>query len=53
MDYKLGKQLKDAGFPQQGAGKWIGDPDALTWRGVDRVYVPILEELIEAIEALL
>ena len=48
MDYKLAMQLKDTGFPQEGAGKWIADPDALTWRGSERVYVPTLEDPIEA-----
>ena len=48
MDYELAKELKDAGFPQAGKGKWIGPPDALRWRSGNRVYVPTLSELIEA-----
>ena len=38
----------DAGFPQIGKGRLIGSPDKLVWRSGDRVYVPTLEELIEA-----
>jgi len=38
----------DAGFPQIGKGRLIGSPDKLIWRSSDRVYVPTLEELIEA-----
>jgi hypothetical protein len=26
MNYDLAKQLRDAGFPQGGNGKWIGRP---------------------------
>ena len=48
MNYELAKKLKKCGFPQGGDGKWIGPPDALMWRNDDRVYVPTLEELIEA-----
>ena len=38
----------DAGFPQIGKGSFVGSPDKLVWRSGDRVYVPTLEELIEA-----
>jgi hypothetical protein len=49
MDYKLANELREAGFPQGGNGKWIGPPDKIVWRGGDRVYVPTLDELIVAI----
>ena len=48
MDYELAKCLMDAGFPQIGKGRLIGSPSKLVWRSSDRVYVPTLEELIEA-----
>ena len=48
MDYELAKSLMDAGFPQTGKGNLIGSLDKLVWRSGDRVYVPTLEELIEA-----
>ena len=48
MDYELAKSLMDAGFPQIGKGRSIGSPDMLVWRNSDRVYVPTLEELIDA-----
>ena len=48
MDYELAKSLMDAGFPQTGKGSLIGPLDKLVWRSGDRVYVPTLEELIEA-----
>jgi hypothetical protein len=48
MDYELAVKLRDAGFPQTGHGRWIGSPDKVVWRSGDRVYVPTLEELIEA-----
>ena len=48
MTYELAKQLKDAGFPQGGGGKWIGSPQKIVWRHDDRAYYPTLEELIEA-----
>src|SRR5262245_11207751 len=38
----------DAGFPQIGKSSSIGSPDKLVWRISDRVYVPTLEELIDA-----
>jgi hypothetical protein len=38
----------DAGFPQIGKGSLIGPPNKLVWRSGDRVYVPTLDELIEA-----
>jgi len=48
VDYELAKSLMDAGFPQIGKGSSIGSPDKLFWRIGDRVYVPTLEELIDA-----
>ena len=48
MIYELAKQLKDAGFAQGGKGAWIVSPNNLVSRHEDRVYVPTLEELIEA-----
>jgi hypothetical protein len=48
MDYELAKDLRNAGFPQGGAGRWIGSPKQIVWRSHDRVYFPTLEELIAA-----
>ena len=48
MKYELAKELKDAGFPQAGDGKWIVPPDQLVARKADRIYVPTLSELIKA-----
>lgn len=61
MDYELAKQLKDAGFPQNGAGKYrtekmqsvydngIGNNPRYSARTYDeKLYIPTLEELIEA-----
>ena len=48
MDYDLAESLMDAGFPQIGKGSLIGPMNKLVWRSGDRVYVPTLEELIEA-----
>src|SRR6476661_8877450 len=48
MDYDLAESLMNAGFPQLGKGRLIGSPNKLVWRSGDRVYVPTLEELIEA-----
>ncbi len=48
MDYELAKRLMDAGFPQTGKGSLIGSLNKLFWRSGNRVYVPTLEELIEA-----
>jgi hypothetical protein len=48
MDYDLAKSLTDAVFPQIGKGSLIGPLNKLVWRSDDRVYVPSLEELIEA-----
>jgi hypothetical protein len=48
VDYELAKYLMDAGFPQIGNGRLIGSPSKLVWRSSDRVYVPTLDELIEA-----
>jgi hypothetical protein len=49
VDYELAKSLMDAGFPQIGKGSSIGPLDKLVWRISDRVYVPTLEELIDAL----
>ena len=43
MNYELAKQLKDAGFPQEGEGKYFGMVDVNA-----RHYIPTLSELIEA-----
>jgi hypothetical protein len=48
MEYELAKALMDAGFPQGGKGLWTHPKDAIVIRSGDRVYVPTLEELIEA-----
>jgi hypothetical protein len=48
VDYELAKQLKDAGFHQAGQGRRLGPSNALTWRAHELVYVPTLEELIDA-----
>ena len=48
MNYELALSLDEAGFPQGGSGKWIGDPRALVMRSEDRVYAPTLAELIAA-----
>lgn len=48
MDFELAKKLKESGFVQGGNGSWIGPSDSLVWRISDRVYVPTLEEQIEA-----
>jgi hypothetical protein len=48
MDYELAKQLKDAGFPQdlrKGKAK-VRDPE----NHFRVIYIPTLEELIEACE---
>ena len=50
MDYDLAESLMGAGFPQIGKGSLIGPMSKLVWRSGDRVYVPTLEELIEACE---
>ena len=56
MNYKLAKQLKDAGFPQGVKGSDKGDASTGTWLWDDidlrnkssKTYVPTLSELIEA-----
>ena len=45
MNYDLGKQLKDAGFPQKESN---GFPGILNPDGDKTVYYPTLSELIEA-----
>ena len=47
MNYELAKQLKDAGFPQEGKGETIGVSGGLIEHSGD-VYLPTLSELIEA-----
>ena len=48
MDYPLANELKNAGFPQGGRGRWTVDPNRIVVRSEDRAYVPTLEELLEA-----
>jgi hypothetical protein len=48
MNYELCKELEEAGFPQGDSGQWVFPPDKLVSRYYDRVYVPTLEQLIEA-----
>jgi len=59
MNYELAKELKEAGFPQEGKGEiLLGWPTPTTneytrstpirKEPLDEVYVPTLEELIEA-----
>lgn len=48
ISYELAKALEDAGFPQSGSGTRVAPPDVLVARRHDFVYVPTLEELIEA-----
>lgn len=52
MNYNLAKQLKDAGFPQNGLGRTLTHPG---WQEMPKeeweptnAYAPTLEELIEA-----
>lgn len=52
LSYKKCKELKDAGFPQNESGTHIFPSDEVIGfkpsAGSDAVYVPTLEELIEA-----
>lgn len=60
MNHELAKELKEAGFPQEGAGRYFELTDGLPKNFVTSkenagmlhkefsVYVPTLEELIEA-----
>ncbi len=60
MDYKLAKELKDAGFPQYGIGKYWHNGVLETYQELEEwgenhlgvmdnsFYCPTLEELIEA-----
>lgn len=48
ISYELAKELHDASFPQIGTGKRIAPPDKIVARRHDFVYVPTLDELIEA-----
>ena len=47
MNYKLAKELKDAGFPQKGRG-WHIDPLGHLTNQVGEPRIPTLSELIEA-----
>ena len=49
MLHEVAKQLFEAGFPQGGGGTWSVPPDKVVSRREDRIYVPSLEELIEAV----
>lgn len=46
MEYKLARQLKDAGWPQTRGD--IGEENSAPFRNKDIVTVPTLSELIEA-----
>lgn len=50
MDYKLAKQLKDAGFPQEGRDYLCPDSckEPSMWHDNHTVLLPTLSELIEA-----
>jgi hypothetical protein len=48
MKYELAKRLEEAGFPQGGNGTWISPPDKLVVHNADRIYVPTLDEIIDA-----
>ena len=48
MDYKLAKELKDAGFPQRDRGNFVSPTDIEIINSPLAIYVPTLEELIEA-----
>ena len=45
MRYELAKELKDAGFPHEGS--WYSY-DGNSYSGKRTIYIPTLEELIEA-----
>lgn len=60
MDHELAKQLKDAGFPQLGNGKYVGNVGNINNKALkpgdvfgiaqeDFFYIPTLSELIEAV----
>lgn len=49
MNYDLARRLKDAGFPQDGAGDFLYDYDQpMGLHGYPSYYCPTLEEVIEA-----
>ena len=55
MNYELARQLKEAGFPQEGNGYIAEHPECKGWdsphpdcTNAKRPYVPTLSELIEA-----
>lgn len=52
MNYDLANALKQAGFPQEGRGSRVANPEKIVARRDDFAYVPTLEELIEACSSL-
>jgi hypothetical protein len=51
MSYELAKELKEAGFPQQGKGEivmWKHAASGPSTKSLDTAYLPTLSELIEA-----
>lgn len=51
ITYELAKKLKDAGFPQDLTGEWVGRHDADD-KGENKVLIPTLSELIEECDKL-
>lgn len=48
ITYEKAQQLKDAGFPQNGEGKYVHDEQAMDEGiGTDDAYAPTPKELIE------
>jgi hypothetical protein len=48
MNHSLAQELKDAGFPQRDRGNFVSPPDIEIINSPLAIYVPTLEELIEA-----
>ncbi len=53
MKYELALELKKAGFPQEGSGYYLDQPDGLrlprsAYNPKHDTYIPTLEQLIEA-----
>jgi hypothetical protein len=48
MNFELANALKQAGFPQDGRGSRVANPERIVARRDDFAYVPTLEELIES-----
>jgi hypothetical protein len=48
MNFALAKALEEAEFPQGGEGKWMFPSEKLVVHSNDRVYVPTLDEIIDA-----